>query len=159
MIICTAALGNQKPSLGPCDLFWLIKCEQKRWVTFLWIHLVTSMGHCGTLLAPVIVEAWIKMNIVVHSLSHVWLFLISWTAAHQASLSCLCSNPSFFPKLRVEYVLNPEEQKSWEFIGVLHHKAWRQGCSHPCNSVSDPALCAGGTELSRGDEPCERTLQ
>ena len=87
MIICTAALRNQKPSLGPCDLFWLVKCEHKRWVTFLWIHLVTSMGHCGTLLAPVIVEAWIKMKIVVQSLSHVWLFLISWTAAHQASLS------------------------------------------------------------------------
>ena len=97
--------------------------------------------------------------VVVQSLSHVWLSETSWTAAHQASLSCLCSNSAFSPKLRVGCVLNPGEQKSWEFRGVLHHKAWRQGCSHPCNSLPDPVLCDGGTELSRGNELCERTLK
>ena len=104
MIICTAALGNQKPSLDPCDLLWQVKCEHKRWVSFRWIDLVTSMGHCGTLLALVIVEEWIKINIVVQSLSHVWLFLISWTAAHQASL-CFTISWSLLKLMSIESVM------------------------------------------------------
>ena len=40
---------------------------------------------------------WFKISVVVQSLSHVWLFATSWTAARQASLSI--TNSQSLPKL------------------------------------------------------------
>ena len=81
--------------------------------------------------------------VVVQSLSHVWLFATSWTAAHQASLSFIISQsllklmsiesvmpsnhlslchpllllPSIFPSIRVlsESVLHIRWSKNWNF--------------------------------------------
>ena len=86
----------------------------------------------------------IQFNIVVHSLSCVWLFAVPWTAAHQASLSIINSwsllklmptesmmpsnhlilccplllLPSIFPSIRVfsnESALHTRWPKDWSF--------------------------------------------
>ena len=84
---------------------------------------------------------WPWVIVVVQSLNHVWLFVIPWTAAHQASLSLLpgaCSNtcpltwwchptilffvllplPSVFSSIRVfssEVALRIKRPKYWTF--------------------------------------------
>ena len=51
-------------------------------------------------------EVHIKIKIVVHSLSRVWLFVTPWTAARQASLSFTISQ-SLLKLMFIELVMPP----------------------------------------------------
>ena len=105
--VCAQKMLRHKRSLcWEHRLGWRASCV-KRWVLSLWTvprhwyimtHSLTEGQVARGSIDPKVLE------FVVQSLSHVWLFVISWTAEHQASLSFTISQ-SLLKLMSIELLL------------------------------------------------------